>query len=184
MVDWWQPILYIGAGGVVSLVTAIVTSRLTTNANRESDERQANQRVEEEQRQEIRKTRRDRMQPVVDFLESSKRYGASTIVSEAVAAAVEGLPSEEAEQHKRRATGYQLDKYDLLRLYIVAMTSAQSVPGLMDELQKLNDAQRPNVDLETRVQWAPALASCETLVEQYIVSANPSPIRPAGIESA
>ncbi len=96
MLDWWEAALLsvatAGAGGLIDLVTAYFTHRWTTSANRESEERQANRRVGEEQRQVIRQRRRERMQPVVDFLELSKRRFASRTVSTSVAEAVEELP--------------------------------------------------------------------------------------------
>ena len=187
-----DPLLYIGATGVVGLITAWATHQMTRTTNRDSaereakrrveeEQRQAKRRVEEEQRQAIRQNREKRAQPVVDFLELSKRRFASRAVGGAVAKAVEELPpkvkanmdSQELEQLKRRATGYEPDHYELVRLYIVAVASSFSIPALRDELDKIHDAQGLNADPETARQWGPAIASAEALIERYIVSAEP-----------
>ena len=84
MVDLWDALALVTAGGVLSLVTGILIQILSTRANRKSEERQAKRRVGEEQRQEIRKMRSARMQPVVEYLESAKGGAASRIIADSV----------------------------------------------------------------------------------------------------
>ena len=173
MVDLWDALALVAAGGVLSLVTGIVIQILSTRANRESEERQAQRRVEEEQRQVIRQRRRERMQPVVDFLELSKRRFASRTVGGLVAKAVEKFPpqKEEVEQLKHRATGDEPDYYELLRLYAVAAASSLSIPALLNELEKISHAQGDDADPETAGQWGLHIASAEALIEQYVAAA-------------
>ncbi len=175
MVDWWQPILYIGAGGVVSLVTAFVTNRLTRSTTRESEERQAKSRVEEEQRQAIRQSRRERVRPVVDFIESAKlRYA-----FQGVGNIIDNLQQRserrsEMEEVQRNAPSIP----ELTRLYFVAFVSSWSIPGLQDELKVLLGAFG---DPEMAGKWDQAIASAEELIERFIASATPGRVRPAGI---
>ena len=74
MVDWWQPLLYIGAGGVVSLLTAYATNRLTRSTLRESERGEAERRKEEERRQSIKQILRERIEPIFAYLKLAKQY--------------------------------------------------------------------------------------------------------------
>lgn len=173
MVDWWQPILYIGAGGVVSLVTAIVTSRLTSRANRESDERQANQRLEEEQRQAIGQIRRERMQPVVEFLDLAKRFFVRGIIREVADTwspseddNIDEEKLEEARKTVKEKTLMGVSGFvELAEAFGVAVASSSSIPGLQEQLREI----RGNPDnLDTAIQ------SAEELIERYLAGAESS----------
>lgn len=185
MVDWWQPILYIGAGGLVSLVTAFVTNRLATDANRESDERQAKQRVEEEQRQakrrveeeqrqEIRKSRRDGLQPVTQFLELCRQYIAHDVVVSVFEKPGE-TDDETAmfENARKEAREGRPEIIHIAREYAGAMVLAMSVPGLMEELRKLWEGVRSGVGSDAQKEIGHAFQSAAELIERYIVGAEP-----------
>lgn len=186
MVDWWQPLLYIGAGGVVSLVTAIVTNRLTTSANRESEERQAKRRVEEEQRQakrsveeeqrqEIRKIRRERVQPIWDLLEVAKRF----VASRDSMRTFENMHAENLGGLRDQVTLDELQKavrkrypspsiVDLANAFYVAMSTA--APREVDlALKHIIEGLQPSQSAEASANVKIAIGEAERTVEKYLV---------------
>ena len=86
MLDWWEATLLsvatAGTGGLIGLSIAYFTQRWTTKARRESEEREAKLRVEEEQRQVIRQFRRERIKPVLEFLELWHGYMMRWVLNE------------------------------------------------------------------------------------------------------
>jgi hypothetical protein len=84
MFEWWQTVvLSLGTlivGGVIAVSSGYLQHRWATDAARKAEERQAAYRVREEERQYIRQHRRERMKPVLDFLEVVKRYAGEAVV--------------------------------------------------------------------------------------------------------
>ena len=140
MLDWWQAaLLSIAgalAGGLIGLVTAYFTHRWTTEANRATEDRRAERKEEEEQRQAARQLRRERIQPILDFLEAAKTLRASQVGAGFIQSTVTDLEKAfesnpehplvlEAKRHlMNKSLGDEPDVLQLVRLSVVASASA------------------------------------------------------------
>ncbi len=179
MLDWWEAAALsaatAGAGGLIGLVTAYATYRWTTTANRDSEERQAKRRAEEAQREAIRQIRRERIQPVVDYLALSKQFLAGGIMSEAVDR-LELDPQEEErfakarEAFRKEAVTGAPDMSQVTRAYLVAVTSALSIPALQEQLGKIHIAVAA---VGRGDNFGAAMRSAEELIERYLAGAEP-----------
>jgi len=180
MLDWWEAALLsvaiAGAGGLIGLVTAYFTHRWTTSASRESEERQATRRVEDDQRKAERQYRRDRMKPIQDFLEIAKGYlagqNAIGVVESMRANNVVGLGNFTHEElltflrEKHPAPG----SIELINGFTVAMSSA-SVPeiskALMDVWSALPTAPPSGTALADTMK---TIREAEDAVDRYTVA--------------
>ena len=169
-----DPLLYIAVGGMVSLATAWATHRLTTSAARESEERQANRKVGEEQRLAIRQLRREQMEPVLEFLGLSKRLLAGEMVGESMrtASPSEGVKVDEEypaqwEAYKEYAQKGVPDRVDVVKAFLVAMASSASMPRLQEQLARVMQA-----DESPDTTFGGAFKSADELVEQYLAGAE------------
>lgn len=178
--DWWQAILVLLAGGLISGVTAYATHHWTTSAGRDAEERQAKRRLEEEQRQAIRELRRERIQPVLDFFDVAKE----SIVSELIGQVIEEHYESLSPERKLPPEEWKKVKSDLLeaepptavqraRAFTLAVHASVSVPLLQHELVRLYTARRMDTDPKLSEEFGPALRSVEQLVEQYLAGAEP-----------
>jgi len=179
MIDWWQAILVLLAGGLISGVTAYATHHWTTSAGRDAEERQAKRRLEEEQRQAIRQLRRERIQPVLDFLDIAKRSAARQTIEEALDEVYEKMSGDVRpaldrwQEMKERVFEAYPDVVEVTRTVSVAMWSGVSVPGLLHKLIRIYSAVHPATHRERQRQLADAIRSVEELVEQYLAGAEP-----------
>lgn len=181
MVDWWQALPYLLAGGLITVAASYLTHRWSTSANRQAEERQAKRRVEEDQRQAIRQLRRERIQPVLDFLESAKLCAAEQPVKKAVDGAVEraqerrrpedGPPAEEWQEVARELLGPEPDPLELMRGCARALVASASVPGLQQAVVKLYEALPTSNSRKVRPEFYRAVQSVEQLVDQYLAGA-------------
>ncbi len=177
--DWWQAFLLFPAGGLISGVTAYFTHRLTTSASREAEERHAKRRLAEEQRQAIRHFRRERIQPVLDWLDIVKQSAGREIVSLALDKYRESLSAEDKlspERLERVRDEFSKIYPDIIqetRAFSIATWASLSVPGLPEELLTMYGGLRAEGDAETLSQLGPALRSAEQLLEQYLAGAEP-----------
>jgi hypothetical protein len=172
MVDWWQALLLVFGGGLAGLPTAYFVHRWATTASRQGEERQA-----------IRQLRRERLQPLLDFLDMAKQYAAREPIETALdkahetASAEVKLPADDWQRIKREFFEAQPQPAQaLIRLgqtAIVACMAATSVPGLADALGKmfapLLDTSHPDRLNKLRDN----LATVEQLIEQYLAGAEP-----------
>lgn len=183
MIDWWQALLYLLAGGLITVTASYATQHWTTSAGREAEERQAKRRLEEEQRQAIRQFRRERIQPVLDFLDMAKQHAAREPIETALdkayeTASAEGkLPADDWQRIKRESLGAQPQLAQALfrlgQAAVVAGMAATSVPALVDALEKtfapLLDTSHP----DRLNKLSDNLATVEQLMEQYLAGAEP-----------
>jgi hypothetical protein len=180
MVDWWQALLLVFAGGLAGLPTAYFVHRWTSRASREAEERQAKRRLEEQQRQAIRRLRRERMQPVLDFLDVLKQ----SVTSQLIEQVIEGQYDSLGPDRKLRPEEWKKVKSDLLeaeaptsvqqaRAFTLAVHASVTIPALQHELVRLYTASRTATDPKPWKEFDPALRSVEQLIEQYLAGAEP-----------
>ena len=140
MLDWWQAallsVISAVAGGSIGLVTAYYTQRWTNSSAREAEERQSKRQTEEEERQATRQLRRERIQPILDFLDAAKTLGASQVQAGFIQSTVTDLEKAfesnpqhplvlEAKRHlMNKSLGDEPDVLQLVRLSVVASASA------------------------------------------------------------
>jgi hypothetical protein len=168
MVEWWQALVLVLAGGLAGLPTAYFVHRWTTRASREAEERQA-----------IRHLRRERMQPVLDFLNIAKRFAARQTIEEALDEVYEKMSGDVRPARDR----WQEMKEDVFEAYpdvvgvtravSVALWSGVSVPGLLHKLVRMYSAVHPASHRKRQPELADAIRSVEELVEQYLAGAEP-----------
>jgi len=177
--DWWQALLLLLAGGLISGVTAYATQHWTTSASRETEERQAKRRLEEEQRQAIRQFRRERMQPVLDYLDIAKRCAARVHI-EGILDEVyprfnhEGrLSPEEYAKIKRKLLDADREVLQESRGLHIAVSASASEPALQRALAEVFYATPGERDPEAWAQFGRALRSAEQLIEEYVAGAEP-----------
>ncbi len=136
MVEWWQALALSVAAGLIALVTGLVSGyfshHLTTSAGSRAEERQAKRRVEEEQRQATRQLRRERIQPVLDFLDAAKSFRARGAVEKQIEMTLENKPQDEITDKVREAltdksVGDDPDIFRLVRELFLASASAPTV---------------------------------------------------------
>lgn len=172
----YGPLAYIGATGAVSVIVAVVTNRLTAATTGESEERQAKRRVEEEQRAAIHQIRRDRVQPILDYLELWKQYGLRWAL-EAITSEIEADPeerdrlAEQLEAVKQATAESTADKLALAKAYFAASSSSTSMPGMRDELDKLLSATAAELNDEKFDEVQSVVRSVENQIENYLMKA-------------
>lgn len=168
MVDWWQALLLVLAGGIAGLPMAYAVHFWTTKAGRAAEERQA-----------IRQLRRERMQPVLDFLDTAKQSAARQDVIEILDGEYKRMSPEDssrlAQWRKRKSELLDVDPdgIQLMRAYHVAEFASMSLPGLQREIFRLHAALMMKNDPKMLARFGPALRSAEQLLEQYLAGAEP-----------
>lgn len=168
MVDWWQALLLVLAGGLISVPTAYATHYWTTKASRQAEERQA-----------IRQLRRERMQPILDFLDIAKQSAARQDIIEILDEEYQRLRPKDKqpleEWHKMKSDLLQADPAGIqeMRAYQIAQFASVSTPALMRELFRLHAALVIRGDPKILRRFGPALRSAEQLIEQYLAGAEP-----------
>lgn len=179
MVDWWQALLYLLAGGLITVAASYATHYWTTKASRQSEERHAKRRLGEEQRQAIRQLRRERMQPVLDFLDTAKQSVARQPIEKVLDEEYESLgpndkpPLEQWQEMKSDLFGVVPPGIEEARAFTIAELAAISIPALQGQLLRIYGALKVDSDPKIRAQFGPALRSAERLVEQYLAAAEP-----------
>jgi hypothetical protein len=187
MIDFWQAVILslasVSVGGLITLVVSYATHRWTTTAARGAEERQTTRTVQEEERQARRQYRRERMKPVLDFLEVAKRCageeGVIDLMRQAYdkTSAAQTLPMtwEEFERVARRDWSVP-DFYRLYRAFSVAVATAptQEVElALMKVIQvllPLSQQQKAGVSGRDWTKEAnEAITSAEQEAERYLV---------------
>jgi hypothetical protein len=180
MVDWWQALLYLLAGGLVTVAASYATHYWTTKATREAEERHAKRRLEEEQRQAIRQLRRERMQPVLDYLDVAKRCAARAhikgILDEVVYPRLNrerGLSPEQYAKVRRNLLDANRDVFQESRALHMAVSASSSEPALQRVLAEVFRATPTERDPQAWAEFGHALRSAEQLVEEYLAGAEP-----------
>ncbi len=78
ILEWWQLILLSAAGGalgsIIALAATMLQHVLTSRATRHAEQRGNARRLEEEERHERRQYRRERVQPISDYLAKRQAY--------------------------------------------------------------------------------------------------------------
>jgi hypothetical protein len=168
MVDWWQALLLVLAGGIAGLPTAYAVHFWTTKAGRAAEERQA-----------IRQLRRERMQPVLDFLDTAKQSAARQDVIEILDGEYKRMSPEDSSRldqwRKMKSELLEVDPdgIQLMRAYHVAEFASISIPGLGRDVFRIHAALIMKSDRNMLRQFGPALRSAEQLLEQYLAGAEP-----------
>lgn len=178
MVDWWQPLLYTLAGGLTGgLITAVVSyaaHRWTTSASQEAEERQAKRKAEEEQRQAIRQLRRERMQPVLDYLDIAKQARARQTVVSVIDEVYDKdeLPFEQWREKRSELLETDPGGVEEMRASQIALMASASVPGLVRKIFDVHFAVQMPDEAKMLRRFGPALLSAERLIEQYLAGAE------------
>jgi hypothetical protein len=179
MFEWWQTVaLSLGTlvvGGVIAVSSGYLQHRWTTDSTRKAEERQAAYRVTEEERQYIRQHRRERMKPVLDFLEVAKRCAGEEVVialtmqahQEVIAKQTAAFTQEEFEKAIRKDWAVP-DAYQLLRAFYGADLIAPTPDVEMALSQALEAVLKASRQKITYEESSDALRSAEQLVERYL----------------
>jgi len=183
MVELWQAILLslaaVVVGGIMTLAVSYATHCWTTEAARKAEERQAAYKVKEEERQYIRQHRRERMKPVLDFLDVAKRCAGGEAVIDVIrhahdkaSAAQTGLmPWEEFETVARREWSVP-DISELLRAFwgafLITPTPQVEAALLQAFAAVLEQQQRASGQELSEKKAGDAIKSAERLVERYL----------------
>jgi hypothetical protein len=168
MVDWWQALLLVLAGGLISVPTAYATHYWTTKASRQAEERQA-----------IRQLRRERMQAILEFLDIAKQSAARQDIAEILDEEYQRLrprdtqPPEQWQRMKNELLQVDPAGIQEMRAYQIAQFASMSIPALMRELFRIHAALVMRSDPRMLSQFGPALRSAEGLIEQYLAGAEP-----------
>ena len=172
MIEWWQTLLISWGSSFIVGALAVAIHVRTARENWASEERRAQRKVEDEQRQTIQRIRRERVQPIVDFVKLAKQYFAQ----EAIERVVDRLYDRSAkdsmsagqfrEKLKTIFPEYSGESDDLVRFKAFAVASgAASTHGMLDKVMRVNDAmaQQPPT-----LKGMDAIMDAERLIEQYL----------------
>jgi hypothetical protein len=168
MVELWQAILLLGAGTVLGLGAGYVQRWWSRSDALQSERREA-----------IRQHRRERIQPVRDFLVLARRFAAVKLESVILPSTVESLYSQLPEEFRQETTlesfrqrllgslGTGPDFPELGRSYLAACAA---VPAT-GPLDALFEAFTATAEVRDRATWAEAIraiGAMEDAVERYI----------------
>jgi len=177
MVDWWQAGLLLLLGALAGLIPGYFTHRWATEANQKAREHEAEIRVADETRRVIREIRKERVQPIIRFIETAKRFSTRKVIDESVTAALQQdslvatLAGEKLQESLRgrldQSLG-QIDFFQIMEQWAIAAATASN-PELSRRLRDLWDAllNVPTKGPEANV--VAAIQATETAIEQYIV---------------
>ena len=177
MVDWWQAGLLLLLGAFVGLIPGYFTHRWATEASRKAREHEAEIRVADEKRQVIREIRKERVQPIIRFIETAKRFSTRRTIDQSVAAALQQqdslvatLAGEKLQESLRSRLDQslgQIDFFQIMEQWVIAAATASN-PELSRRLRDLWDAllNVPTKGPEANV--VAAIQATETAIEQYI----------------
>jgi hypothetical protein len=181
MFEWWQALVLSVAGalvgGFITLVVSYATHRWTTTANREAEERESRRRAEEEERQERRRYRRERIGPVLEFLDSAKRHLSGETLVKAIDRVYEGsaetkkkMTLEEFREDVFRQRPSLRDHPDVTQLSLsfgVALSTAPTVEITEGINRVFVAVSRPA--LGTEAIASNAIMAVEEAVERYLI---------------
>ena len=145
--DWSQIVAGL-VGGMMVLAASLLTLYVTIKANERAEERAETRKLNEEQRDWVRRSRKERMKAVFDFLAHAKEALAAAFaddvvqgveagwdaqLSEALLAAGQSEPSEDARREFRQymrevvdPAGQQFDRIEFGRRAMRALSTASS----------------------------------------------------------
>jgi hypothetical protein len=183
MIEWWQTLLISWGGSLVVGALAVVIHVRTARENRAAEERRAKRKVEEEQRQTIRQIRRERVQPIFDFLELAKQYFASATIERVVDGSYDGRSNIKdgmtLERWRERVKdvfpeGFlgELDDLQLLRALSIAVATA-STEEIQNQVMEVFEGLKP-VGQPLKLDYTAAITAAEELVERYVAGIKPA----------
>ena len=183
MIEWWQALLLsvssVVVGALLGLGTGFVQRLWTTTDRREAEGREDRRRVGEEQRQAIRQLRRERMKPILDFLEIAKNHQASQeqirnlrLIYEDNVGGLKDLGTVE-ELLKGLAKTYPAPTILEVTHALAKATSTASTPTVRDGLISIMQAFKYPPTQASYVKVAVALVAAEEQIEQYLAGTEP-----------
>lgn len=96
MIDWWLALILSLTAGGFTLAAVALTHALTTQSTRDADEQRAAQRIAEEDRHAARELRRERVQPILDFMALAKDFTSKYTLFRSLQAAIDKLDVDES----------------------------------------------------------------------------------------
>jgi len=175
MVDLWQALILLLAGTGIGLGSGWVQRLWTKSDMEEAEERQAEQRNREEQREAIRKIRQKTMKPVLDFIQVAKRYAASEGIKETYKRTYQdNLGGVQGKMTEEQWLGTMNKKYpgltmnDLVLAFSAAIATA-STPEVQVALKSAFSTLGPDQLAHHRSDAYSAIAAAEHVIEQYLV---------------
>lgn len=175
MVDVWQAVLLLLAGSLIGLGVSFVQRLWTKSDILEAEERQAERRKREEERETIRQRREKTMKPVFDFLDVAKRY----IASEGLKAThkhtyQENLGGVQAMMTEEQWLGEMNKKYPgpTMSDVVLAFSAAGATASTQEILNALHSAMKslgPEQLAQGRPDAYSAISAVERVLEQYLV---------------
>ena len=179
MVEWWQAVTLLLAGGLIGLASAYVQRRWTAADVHEAEDRERVRRVQEDERQARRQHRKDRIQPVVDFLDTVKRYSARDLVEYALDREYEVTfkemidPAEWAGYKKEMLGGERIALLEIVRQVKVAAASAPTAAVLEGVVYRAYWAALADTKTRNRTNdFDIEIRGAEQTLEDYIVGAS------------
>ena len=184
----WSIIVTLLFGAIFGLAASLLTLNLTTKASEQAEERAATRKLGEEQREWVRKSRSERMQPVFDFLALAKEAIAASAVDdmlqgvevrmEAQLAEIFPEPSEGAKRKVGEAVreifdpaGQQFDKMEFRRRAMKVLSTASNRDVRTKLFVIMMTALVDSKDEQWRTGLSDLVREAEEAVDRYIVEA-------------
>lgn len=175
MVAWELALLFLVTGTILGLVASFVQRLWTKSDIEEAEERQAEQRKREEEREAIRKIRQMTMKPVFDFIQVAKQYAASEGMKETYKRTYQdNLGGVQGKMTQEQWLGAMNKKYpgptmsDVVLAFSAAVATA-STPEVQVALKSALVTLGPDQLAHRRSDAYSAIGAAEHVIEQYLV---------------